>query len=152
MKKQIFQIIAVIAVTMAECAVPCMSGSSQAAAAPALSGRAIIDVRDCGASPTNSAARNTEIIQACIDSLQTGQTLLINGKYRILGLDRITFIRNRYSGPSDKPDTVVYDIDPNVGAGTSMVNISKNSLKSIARLWSCGDDNKITNPNLVLKP
>jgi len=67
-------------------------------------------------------------------------------------IDRITFVRNRYSGPSGNPDTVVYDIDPNVGTGTSMVNISRNFLKSIARLWSCGDDNKITNPNLVLKP
>ncbi|MFH1477661.1 MAG: hypothetical protein ABIH24_09265 [Verrucomicrobiota bacterium] len=67
-------------------------------------------------------------------------------------IDRITFVRNRYSGPSGKPDTVVYDIDPKVGAGISAVNISKNSLKSIAHLWSCGDDNKITNPNLVLKP
>ena len=100
--KKTFQIIAVMAVMLAECATPCMSGGSQAAAAaaaaPALSGRAIIDVRDFGASPTNSAARNTEIIQACIDSLQTGQTLLINGKYRILGLYIDNKERIRISG------------------------------------------------------
>ncbi|OGV48196.1 MAG: hypothetical protein A2017_18480 [Lentisphaerae bacterium GWF2_44_16] len=47
---------------------------------------AIIDVKNHGASQNKSPSENTKIIQDCIDSMQVGQTLLINGKYRILGL------------------------------------------------------------------
>jgi len=45
-----------------------------------------IDVRKHGASPTKSPPENTEAIQSCINSMQAGQTLLINERYRILGL------------------------------------------------------------------
>lgn len=100
--KQIFQLMAAMALAMAEYAAPCMSDGSEAAAAtaaaPTLSGRTIIDARGCGASPTNSAARNTEIMQACIDSLQAGQTMLINEQYRILGLYIDNKERIRISG------------------------------------------------------
>lgn len=67
-------------------------------------------------------------------------------------IERITFVGNRYSGPANNSDTIAYFIESKLGGGTSRVNISKNSLKFVPRLWRCGDDKEIVNPNLVLKP
>ena len=67
-------------------------------------------------------------------------------------IDHVTFVGNRYSGPPNISDAIVYFIDPKVAAGSSVINISKNSLKFIPRLWRCSDDKAIVNPNFVLKP
>ena len=84
------------------------------------SAASIIDVKNYGARSTKSSSENTEIIQACINSMQAGQTLLINGKYQILGLyiDNKNNIRITGKGclilSGAKPNAYIFELKNNI--------------------------------------